>query len=40
MFWKQSKFTDIETKILKNIAVEKLHRQNVLEKIVIVSVIK
>ena len=39
-FLKTTQFTDNAIKILKNIAVEKLHRQRVLEKYVIVSLKK
>ena len=31
---KQSKFTDIEIEINKNIALEKLHRQRILKEVV------
>ena len=30
--WKQSKFTDHEIEIIKNIALEKLHRQRILKE--------
>ena len=37
---KQSKFTDHEINVIKNIAVEKLHRQRILKEYVAVSLIE
>ncbi len=37
---KQSKFTDLEIEIIKNIALEKLHRQRILKEVVAMDLLE
>ena len=37
---KQSKFTDYEIEIIKNIALEKLHRQRILKEVVAMDLLE
>ena len=38
--WRQSKFTDYEIEIIKNLALEKLHRQRILKEHLAMSLLE